>query len=240
MKKLRRTLNDQVKKLNDDVYRLRENEFLLKNKERALKNLGNNIERLKHKKIENCNLAIIPSNNILAELKIIYKNYLELDYRYKSPLVKEEHELNTLENRVLTDRESKQFYERWKDILENQLSLDYDVSEPDNGQNELKKTDIFDEAIKKMKTQTIVPKTNNYVNAGYSYDNLLRLLDLQLKSKVKTPETEYVQKQISQSIENRYRIKNVFTEHSQWLKNMKNQVYRNINKITPIAKSNSV
>jgi hypothetical protein len=55
LKKLRRTLNDQVKKLNEDVYKLREDEFLLKNKERALKNLGSSIEKLKYGKIDNGN-----------------------------------------------------------------------------------------------------------------------------------------------------------------------------------------
>lgn len=122
--------------------------------------------------------------------------------------------------------ESKEFYNRWKDILENQLSLDYEASETENGKKFKKKPDIFEEAVQKMKTQPIAPRTNNFVDTGYNYENLLRLLDLQLKAKVKIPETDYVNKQISQSIENRYKMKNVFAEHSQWLKNMKNQVIR--------------
>mmetsp|Transcript_31291 Transcript_31291/g.28460 ORF Transcript_31291/g.28460 Transcript_31291/m.28460 type:complete len:87 (+) Transcript_31291:787-1047(+) len=34
-----------------------------------------------------------------------------------------------MENRILSDRDTKQFYERWKDILENQLTLEFDASD---------------------------------------------------------------------------------------------------------------
>ncbi len=145
--------------------------------------------------------------------------------------------LNTLENKILSDRESKEFYGRWKDILENQLSLEYNESDADEIMPGTATNLLLNDAFKKNKTGTQQIKVNNFTSTtggataapapgpGYSYDNLLKMLDLQLKSKVNVQDNQYIQKQISQSIENRYKMKAMFSEHSNWLKNIKTQVY---------------
>ena len=158
------------------------------------------------------------------ELNIIYQNYKDLDFRYKSPLVREDGTLNTMENKLLSDRESKEFYERWKGVLENQLSLDIEESESD-----FDREDFLSKLPQHYIDKPRAPKTNNYIepsqnNNGYSYDNLIRLMDLQLKAKAKVPDNPIIQKHISQSLEQRYKVKMVFNEHAQWLKNMKGQV----------------
>jgi hypothetical protein len=146
--------------------------------------------------------------------------------------MKDDGGLNTIENKALSDRESKEFYGRWKDILENQLSLEYNESDADDIIPGTTTNLMLNDAFKKNKTGTQQIKVNNFTsttggaagNPGYSYDNLLRMLDLQLKSKVRVPDNQFIQKQISQSIENRYKMKTMFSEHSNWLKNIKTQV----------------
>jgi hypothetical protein len=221
LKKLRRTLNQQVKKLNDDVYKVREIEFNLKNKERALRHLAHGIQKYNSKRISTGNLMVSQSN-LKDELNIIYQNYKDLDFRYKSPLIKEDENLNTMENKMLSDRESREFYGRWKGVLENQLSIDAEESEQDYDRDDFL-SKLPQQYIEKPKP----PKTNNYVESngpGYSYDNLIRMMDLQLKAKAKVPDNPIIQKHISQSLEQRYKVKMVFSEHAQWLKNMKGQV----------------
>ena len=62
---------------------------------------------------------------------------------------------------------------------------------------------------------------------GYNYDNLLKIANYKMRSKVKFPDNQFTQKQINKCEENRYKIKAIFQEHSLWLKNLKNQVNYN-------------
>ena len=73
MKILKKNINDQVRNLNSDVYRVRENEFLIECKEKILKNMENAINEIKY--------------NDFDKLLNIFKQYKELDFEYRSPLI---------------------------------------------------------------------------------------------------------------------------------------------------------
>ena len=64
----------------------------------------------------------------------------------------------------------------------------------------------------------------NELGIGYNYDNLLKIANYKVRSKVKFPDNKFTQKQRDKGEENRYKINAVYQEHSIWLKNLKNQV----------------
>ena len=61
-------------------------------------------------------------------------------------------------------------------------------------------------------------------NADYSYQNLIKVLDLKLRSDTRGPENDYARRQRNLSTEHRYKMNAVFSEHSEWLRDMKTQV----------------
>jgi len=57
-----------------------------------------------------------------------------------------------------------------------------------------------------------------------SYGNLINILDMKVKSDSTISQTFLVQREIKRTSNERSKITNVFSEHSKWLKDMKDQV----------------
>lgn len=215
------SLNDQVKRLNDDVYKLRETELLLKNKEKLLNTIGNMIRKMSLKDFDP------------EELEILYKEYQELESEYKQLTAKSHKRTDT----GFSTDEPPEFYKRWESILENQLSLDVDTSVEetkilqDNRKQTYNYSDLLERPIRheireEVSEDLTEPKSTK--NADYSYQNLIKVLDLKLKATgTRGPENDYARRQRNLSTEHRYKMTAVFSEHSEWLKDMRNQV-RNI------------
>ena len=61
-----------------------------------------------------------------------------------------------------------------------------------------------------------------------SYTNLLNVLDMKVKADSTISKTFLVEKEIRRSSKERTKITNVFSEHSKWLKDIKDQVIKKI------------
>ena len=126
-----------------------------------------------------------------------------------------------------SNNESNNFYDRWKGIVQNQFTLDNDtdtasaVSDIQTQKN--LDTQTF-ESCPEDHQQRENLHNGNELGIGYNYDNLLKIANYKVRSKVKFPDNKFTQKQVDKCEENRYKINAVYQEHSIWLKNLKNQV----------------
>ena len=86
MKKIKKKLNDEVKRVNEDIYSLRENEFMINSKEKAFKHLEKAIANVKDDNSDFRTYLQVNNfiNRHLDDLNLIYQNYKELDFQYKS------------------------------------------------------------------------------------------------------------------------------------------------------------
>lgn len=133
------------------------------------------------------------------------------------------------------DKETQDFYKRWKGILTNQLSLETETDVAG-------KLVLTDDQDKTVETSSLDLK-RNYENffsnqtkkrpqrpskgapMSYSYANLKRVLDPKFHSNVSEPALRSGRREImSKSMDARNKASIVFQEHAQWLQNMKMQV----------------
>lgn len=126
-----------------------------------------------------------------------------------------------------------EFYEAWKDIVENQITMENDLSGSEiNLDLKLQQT-VSSEKLSSPQFKTNVfqkrleaflsPKSSKN-NMDYSYDNLMKVLDLQSKSEVIASDTNSFKRHFTEAQEERAKIQTMFSNHSDWLKDVKQKV----------------
>lgn len=138
---------------------------------------------------------------------------------------------------VNEDPESREFYQRWKGILTNQITLETESDFeklPSSDGEDLSDDPLYGlqgkyEKLMNKKTQKRKHSAHDKAapesgSVGYSYNNLQRMLDHKLNSIVQDPDHFLVRREIYKSSDTRHKVTNVFQEHSQWLRSLKMQV----------------
>jgi len=233
LREQKRLLNDYVKKINDDVYRLRENESLLKEKEKSLENIGKMIQKSSERGSDLRKIIFFEKLNSTGSVGVAYKHYQEHEFEYQPPLTKQ------IQMQDLTTQvEQHEFYKKWESLVENQQSLDVSENEEHGLPKENQSFQNYTEALGNYPRQDTGYlseqksnqfQTSSFKNAPYDYKNRIKILDLKLRAGLNGFENDYVKRQMYQSTESRYKMNEVFTQQSQWLKDMKVQVIRKKN-----------
>lgn len=109
------------------------------------------------------------------------------------------------------------------DLSESDLNLDLKL-QPTISSEKLTSPQFKTNAFQKRLESFLSPKSSSKNNIDYSYDNLMKVLDLQSKSEVIVPESNAFKRLFTDSQEERTKIKTVFDSHSDWLKDVKQKV----------------
>lgn len=108
------------------------------------------------------------------------------------------------------------------DLTESEINLDLKL-QPTISSEKLTSPQFQTTAFQKRLEAFLSPKSSKN-NIDYSYDNLMKVLDLQSKSEVIAPESHAFTRHFTESQEERTKIKTIFDSHSDWLKDVKQKV----------------
>ena len=122
---------------------------------------------------------------------------------------------------LYNNKASTDFYDRWKELVQNQFPLNnetYSITEMNT------KKHFTTEAFKSVPEDQRRDNSKGELAREYNYDNLLKTANYKVRSKVKFSDNRLIQKQMNTCERNRYKMNVVYDEHSIWLKNLKSQV----------------
>lgn len=176
----------------------------------------------------------------IGELEAIYHNYQEINLTHRSSINPRPRSSMGKENRTTataTERDSRRLYNKIKNDLEDSV-IESDARESMSSTSRkerpvLRHKSFSKENIRKGNValgrliRDDIKDFEKRDNSGYSYNNLINVLDMKVKSDANISNTMFIQKEVTKSRATRAKMTNVFSEHSKWLQDMKDQVFLN-------------
>ena len=165
---------------------------------------------------------------MIDDLDAIYQNYIDVDFIYGSESDHKPKILHRGENNRVNQK-PKNFFRN--SIADNSNKYEHEMNKTNIGKAALRhrsfsgKENMRDvraprERAHKGYTDLQSDRSKN----DYSYNSLINALEMKVKSEVSIVQTENIKRQITRSTDLKVKMNSVFSEHSRWLRDVKEQV----------------
>lgn len=205
----------------------------MKNKEKSFRYLRDAVEKYENDEI---GPSIVEYKNFfksLDELEAVYNNYQETDllqkpaneYRSRSSVIRENR------GTVLSNRKSNKIVPKWRDSFNGSVNeeSDYETNRTHNERGSVTYRPVGKENMRNgnvSREKVYRSRPGSYKagpEAGYSYNSLIDILQIQRKQEIRLSNNSLITEAVGAS-EGRVQANNFFSQHSKWLKDMKDQV----------------